>query len=108
MGHVFRIPIIRCDNLGNTLKRLHADCGLVSYAGVIDSDAPLVASVPNAPARWCAVVGNEDKGISDEVREACEASGGGRLRIKMAPGCDSLSITVAAGILVYGLIAASD
>jgi tRNA G18 (ribose-2'-O)-methylase SpoU len=108
MGHVFKLPIVRCDDLGSSLKRLHADYGLVSYAGVIDDDAPLVASVPDAPARWCAVVGNEDKGISDKVRDACEASGGGRLRIKMAPGCDSLSITVAAGILIYGLVAASD
>jgi len=61
---------------------------------VIDFDAATIGSLTEAPARWCAVVGNEDRGISVPVRDACEASGGGLLRINMASGVDSLAITV--------------
>ena len=51
------------------------------------------------PSRWCGVVGSEDKGISVAVREVSKYL----CRIDMAPGVDSLAITVASGVFLNGL-----
>lgn len=99
MGHCCRLPIVRCDSLADTLRQLHLEADLISYAAVIDQDALKLISLPMSPHRWCAVVGNEDKGISPAVREACTY----RVRIDMYPTVDSLAITVAAGITLNGL-----
>ena len=45
------------------------------------------------------VLGNENTGVSPAVRDACTTL----LRIDMHPRVDSLSITVAGGILLNGL-----
>jgi hypothetical protein len=47
----------------------------------------------------CVVLGNENTGVSLGVRDACTTL----LRIDMNPRVDSLSITVAGGILLNGL-----
>ncbi len=102
MGHVFRTPVVRVDDLPATLARLGGDggCGMVSFAAVIDADAEKMEGLGATPARWCAVLGNEDRGVSAEVRAV---AGVRRVRIDMAHGVDSLSITVAAGVFVNGL-----
>lgn len=99
MGHCCRLPIVRCQSLAQDLELLQSEADLVSFAAVIDKDATRLDALPASPARWCAVVGNEDKGISPAVREACSR----RVRISMYPTVDSLAITVAAGITLNGL-----
>jgi len=98
MGHVCRVPVVRCESLSETLEELRRECGVVSYAAVIDEDAPLLHTIDAVPKAWCLVMGNEDTGIGPEVREACTQ----RLRIHMEPGVDSLNIGVATGILLSG------
>jgi tRNA G18 (ribose-2'-O)-methylase SpoU len=44
-------------------------------------------------------MGNEANGISNEVIQACQRT----LRIDMVHGVDSLSVPIAAGILLNGL-----
>lgn len=46
------------------------------------------------------MVGNESQGISPPVLNACEH----RIRIGMQDGVDSLSVPVATGILLHGLM----
>ena len=99
MGHCCRLPIVRCDSLAQELMLLQSEADLVSFAAVIDKDATRLDALCASPSRWCAVVGNEDKGISTAVREACSQ----RVRIAMFPTVDSLAITVAAGIILNGL-----
>ena len=42
MGHVFRVPCVRVDNLANTVSRIAEELNVVSYAAVVDSQAELV------------------------------------------------------------------
>mmetsp|Transcript_20440 Transcript_20440/g.28755 ORF Transcript_20440/g.28755 Transcript_20440/m.28755 type:complete len:577 (-) Transcript_20440:176-1906(-) len=49
---------------------------------------------------WCVVLGNEANGISNEVIKACTM---GKLHVGIVPEVDSLSVGVAAGILLHGL-----
>lgn len=51
------------------------------------------------PQNWCCVLGNEANGISNAVVQACQRT----VRIDMEPGVDSLSLPIAAGILLNGL-----
>ena len=70
------------------------------FAAVIDVDAPRLGTVGAVPDRWCVVLGNEHRGVSEEVRRA---TGVERVRIRMAPGVDSLSINNACAVLLHGL-----
>jgi tRNA G18 (ribose-2'-O)-methylase SpoU len=45
-------------------------------------------------------MGNEANGISPDVLEACSHT----IRIDMDEGVDSLSVVIAAGILLHGLV----
>lgn len=101
MGHVFRTPVVRVPSLAETLSRLFVEAGMRSYGAVIDENkgTPKMESLEETPPRWCGVVGNEDKGVSPQVRGAIQTP----CRIDMQPGVDSLSITVAAGVFLNGL-----
>ncbi len=101
MGHVFNIPIVRVDDLSLVLEMLHQRHEVQSFAAVIDNDATLLHTL-NAPLarRYCIVLGNEDHGVSENVRVT---PGIVRLRIGMAPNVDSLSINNATAILLFGL-----
>jgi tRNA G18 (ribose-2'-O)-methylase SpoU len=48
---------------------------------------------------WCCVLGNEGNGIRTEVINKCDK----RIKIGMASGVDSMSLPVAAAILMHGL-----
>lgn len=100
MGHIFRVPVVRCADLAGTLQRLHGASSLLSYAAVIDADAHRMGSATLAPPpeRWCVVFGNEDTGVGGAIRELCADR---RVRINMAGGVDSLNIGVATGILLH-------
>jgi tRNA G18 (ribose-2'-O)-methylase SpoU len=126
MGHIFRVPCIRVDELAAFLKKLKSGpLGVISYAAVIDPASDLrletmekgkevvylccintccsppwhVHSEGSVGRAWCCVVGNESKGISETVRSACSHS----IRIEMEADVDSLSVPVATGILLHGL-----
>jgi tRNA G18 (ribose-2'-O)-methylase SpoU len=132
MGHVFRVPVVRVENLVRTLEVLNALLSVKSYAAVIDSDVEVLrlhavkpgtfpspscallfvgsysyliydsfcVKTGSIPSSWCLVVGNEGNGISEAVTAACSY----RIRIDMAQGVDSMSIPVATGILLNGLV----
>ena len=101
MGHVFNVPIVRVENLSECLHFLSTEHAVKTFAAVIDQDSTFLKSIA-APLqdRWCVILGNEDKGVSDAVRGI---SGIVKLRIDIAPGVDSLSITNATAVLLNGL-----
>lgn len=102
MGHCVNLPSIRVKNLSKCIQKLHSEFQINSYAAVIDNGADMVLESTQRgeiSKAWCLVLGNEGNGISKEVIESC----GNRLRISMSDGVDSLSVGVAAGILMHGI-----
>lgn len=102
MGHCINVPSIRVSNLSETIQDLNAQFQITSYAAVIDKTADMVlekTSKGEISKNWCLVLGNEGHGISQSVIQSCNH----RLRIAMSDGVDSLSVGVAAGILLHGL-----
>lgn len=53
----------------------------------------------NAPKEYCLVIGNEGRGISDEIKNIAEKV----VAIPMQNGIESLNASVSAGILMYQL-----
>ena len=101
MGHIFRVPVVRVDNLGNVLRGWKSSYPeLHSFAAVIDTDL-LLHNLHHGqvPPSWCCVLGNEGNGISPAVADACTQ----RIRIDMEAGVDSLSVPIACGIILHGL-----
>jgi RNA methyltransferase, TrmH family len=95
-GAVGRLPLFTCADLPAWLRDLRR-----SGVHVVGSTAHAERSLFEAPLRLplCAVVGNEERGLSPQALEAC----GDRLRIPMAPGQSSHNVAVAAGVLLYEL-----
>jgi tRNA G18 (ribose-2'-O)-methylase SpoU len=101
MGHCFNVPIVRVENLANALEMLSRECNLHNFAAVTGEGSVKLRDIASGSvaARWCLVLGSESAGVSPAVRSVCQT----QLRIDMAPGIDSLSITVAGGIALNGL-----
>ena len=131
MGHVISIPILRVSDWekgssndkkyeGNSneiinglkqvirwLRASNVEC----FAAVVDDDdedkskcfPPLVTLEHDKDCgirrTWCCVLGNEGHGIRKEVIQECDK----RIRIGMASSVDSLSLPIAAGILMHAL-----
>jgi tRNA G18 (ribose-2'-O)-methylase SpoU len=104
------------NGLASCLRWLRERMNVECFAAVVDDDdvidnskassrtcfPPLVSldSALDISCRsWCCVLGNEGHGIRDDVVRECDK----RLKIRMASGVDSLSLPIAAGILMYGL-----
>jgi len=93
------------------LRSMNVEC----LAAVVDDDKddiksnnkavklpPLVSLEANHQkfeSSWCCVLGNEGNGIREEVIRECDK----RIKISMASSVDSLSLPIAAGILMYTL-----
>ena len=102
MGYISKVPIMRLqgDDMKSVIRKFR-EKGIVSYAAVIDADLLLENLNKGDVAKsWCCVLGNEANGITLEVLGECSH----RLRIGMTEGVDSLSVSVAAGILLHGLV----
>lgn len=101
MGHIFRVPVVRVENLSETIQDWSLRYpALHSFAAVIDTDTLLeTLGHGTVPSSWCCVMGNESQGISPPVARACTQ----RIRIDMEQGVDSLSVPIACGILLHGL-----
>ena len=100
MGHVFKVPVIRAENLAAEVRKWSGDeFRISSYGAVLDTDNLLSDLKTGQVSSWCLVLGNEGNGISPAVANACTQ----RIRIDMVSGVDSLSVPVACGILMHGL-----
>jgi RNA methyltransferase, TrmH family len=96
-GAVGRIPIFGCTDLPAWLVDLHFHgvrvVGTTAHASrsLFEAQLPLPVAI---------VVGNEQRGISQPVLEVCTE----RVQIPMAPGQDSLNVSVATGVVLYELV----
>lgn len=102
MGHIFRIPIVRVNNLAEAVSKWSSpeEFNVTSYAAVLETDS-LLSDIKHGelPMSWCCIMGSEGNGISLAVREAATH----KLRIQIESDVDSLSVPVATGILLNGL-----
>ncbi|HCV43438.1 MAG TPA: hypothetical protein DGH68_08125 [Bacteroidetes bacterium] len=94
MGTVFRMPVLHCPALFETLMRLHTEYGM----SILVTDAHTQTSLYHLDCvdNLCIVFGNEDSGVSDEVRGAATHAA----RIPMAEGVDSLNVASASAVVL--------
>jgi 23S rRNA (guanosine2251-2'-O)-methyltransferase len=95
-GAAAHVPIVQVTNLPRAMGEMK-EAGFWLYAA---EGAGETALGDWKPARRSAVVmGSEEKGLRRLVRENCDGS----VRIDMAPGMESLNVSVAAGIFAHAL-----
>jgi len=101
MGAVFRLPVVRCDDLRGLLSGLAERWGLHRVATVCQADAVSLAEVPRpkSPAadRVALLVGEEARGLHRYWHPVCDAF----VTIPMAPDTDSLNVNAAAAVALY-------
>jgi 23S rRNA (guanosine2251-2'-O)-methyltransferase len=93
-GTLFRMPIIRTDDLVRTLKRFKKD-GAELFA--LDADAKDYYDKITYPPKTLFVLGNETEGVSESVRALCDRS----IAIAMRRGVESLNVAVTAALLAF-------
>ena len=104
VGHIFNVPVVKVKDLKSVLSLLIEEHDVQVFAAVIDKDASLLRQILRKPIsdRWVAVLGNEDKGISQPIASDNRIV---KTRIDMADGVDSLSINNACAIFLFALAA---
>lgn len=97
MGSGFRLPFAMNLNLPQVLKELAAKgyCIIASDLKGVDFYAR-----PNPGRKLVLLIGNEARGISDEVRACADM----RVRLPMRGDAESLNAAIAAGIMMYDLM----
>lgn len=95
MGSGFRVGVWSGD-LPGALRRLQAQ-GYIVVASSLHGAPFYEAGVQ--PEKFVLVIGNEARGVSDEVMELADV----RLKLPMRGGAESLNAAVAAGIMMYEL-----
>ena len=95
-GAAAHVPVVQVTNIARTIERLQ-EAGFWLYAAEGGADAELSELRP--AKRTAVVLGSEEKGIRRLARERCDGS----VRIGMAPGVESLNVSVAAGVIAYTL-----
>jgi 23S rRNA (guanosine2251-2'-O)-methyltransferase len=95
-GHLERVPLVRATVAGDVLARLQGEgyWTLGAEAGGQD-----VAEI-DPTHRWVLCLGAEAKGLRAKTRSRIDE----RVSIPMDPAVESLNLSVAAGVLMYGLV----
>jgi 23S rRNA (guanosine2251-2'-O)-methyltransferase len=93
-GAAAHVPVVQVTNLARAIERLQ-EAGFWLYAAEGSEGTDLSAFAP--AKRTAIVLGSEEKGVRRLARERCD----GAVRIPLAPGAESLNVSVAAGIIAY-------
>jgi tRNA G18 (ribose-2'-O)-methylase SpoU len=98
MGNIFRLPLVRSDDLRRDLKRLREEWGVELAATVLDESAQPLGAFSRGENLGI-LFGNEAQGLDADVVAMCDH----QITIPMKLGTDSLNVSVAAGIFLYEL-----
>lgn len=98
MGASLRVPLARLGDGADGLKQLQQTYSFACWATVLDETACRLRTIQR-PERLAICFGSEGHGLEPEIIAACDR----RVTIPMAPGVDSLNVSVAAGIFLYEL-----
>ncbi len=93
MGGIFRINVIRAENLKQNLEQLQKQ-GFEVVVTSLDTDESIYDITYN---KKVVVIGNEAKGVSKEIQEMADK----KVKIPMLGKTESLNAGVAAGIMIY-------
>ncbi len=94
MGSIFTVPHFRADfSALNAFLKRSADLAVI---GTSDKAADSAFEVPFSPTVLL-LLGSERQGLSEQYVSLCSQM----LRIPMEGACDSLNISVAAGVMLY-------
>ncbi|MCI2047790.1 MAG: 23S rRNA (guanosine(2251)-2'-O)-methyltransferase RlmB [Faecalibacterium sp.] len=99
-GAAERLPVARVANIAETVRRLK-EAGVFVYCADMDG-TPLKQTNLTGPIAL--VLGSEGSGVSQLVKKRCD----GAVRLEMAAhgtGVDSFNVSVAAGIILYEILA---
>jgi tRNA G18 (ribose-2'-O)-methylase SpoU len=96
MGTVFRLPIVRCDDLLADIEELRDRWGVELAATVLDADAEPLERAGRS-RRFGLLLGSESQGLHPRFVRACPR----RVAIPMQLGTDSLNVAVAAAVFLY-------
>ncbi len=94
-GHVHSVPLVRAKVAADVLVRLAGEGYWVFGA---DSDGEDLRQV-KVPDRWVVCVGSEERGLRAKTRHRVDEW----IAIPMAPGVESLNVSVATGVLLYAM-----
>lgn len=94
-GTLFKCPIVRCDKLADSLRRLQQQQG--ARVVILSGDAPQALPDFEAEGPIVYVLGNETSGVSSGVRELADAA----VSIPMKNGVESLNVAVTAALLAF-------
>jgi len=95
-GAAAHVPVVQVTNLARAIERMQ-EAGFWLYAAEGNEGDDLSTFTP--AKRTAVVLGSEEKGIRRLARERCD----GAVRIPMAPGVESLNVSVAAGIIAFSI-----
>jgi len=95
MGHASMLNIHIYDDIFYTLKELQAKGYKIFGAEITKNSTPLLKV--KIPKKWVLLMGNEGKGLSKEIIDACDEI----VHIEMQEGVKSFNVGVAASILMY-------
>ena len=96
MGSGFRVPFMLSENLSQTLRELAAKGYTIIASDLNGCD---FYSRPDPGKKYVLIIGNEARGISNEVRASADML----VKLPMRGGAESLNAAVAAGIMMYDL-----
>lgn len=98
MGNVFKIPVVRSENIAGEIERLRREHGFRWVATVADQRAASLEDLSIAP-RTGVVFGSEGDGLSPEMIAHCDVAA----TIPMRADIDSLNVTMATAIFLHEL-----
>ncbi|MCR5485546.1 MAG: RNA methyltransferase [Clostridiales bacterium] len=98
MGSLFRIPVIKTDDLP-LLLREYGGKGMLTAASVPDESAVKITDAELRGGVIC-VIGNEGAGISESVKDACKI----KVTIPMKGRAESLNAATAAAVLIWEMM----
>ncbi len=102
MGSLLRIPVLECESLCDTLWYCDFE-GMSIYATTPDAKAQSIVDA-DMTGGVVVVIGNEAKGVSDEVLGSCDSA----ITIPMAGKAESLNASMAAAIVMWEMMSRGD
>lgn len=96
MGSIFRVPFLYVENMMDTVAALKEKGVAIAATDLLGTNSYEQEVYPDKTA---IVIGNEAKGITDDMRNAADVL----VRIPMCGKLESLNASVAAGIMMYEL-----
>ena len=93
-GTAAKIPLVQVTNFARALEILK-DAGVWCYGASGDTHDLLYSTDLSGPVAL--VLGNEGDGMRRLTRDRCD----GLIKIPMAPGIESLNVSVAAGVMLF-------